>query len=514
MMKRAAAMLLPLFSLRSDNDLGRGEIRQLCPFAQWMLQTGHRVLQFLPLTESAAGENSPYSALSIFSIDPLYISVGELAGVPGGDLQRAREQVGGRRSIPRAELRALKFSLLAAAFMHFRDHGGAGERAGFAQFAAENQHWLPDYALFRAIKDRLQWADWKQWPAEVRDRHHDTMASARHQLAEPVAMYSYWQYLARRQWAQTRAELAGLGVSLIGDLAFLPACDSSDVWANQHLFMLDRLVGAPPDAFSAKGQRWGLPMPNWPRMRDDGLRWWRERARHGAQLFDALRIDHVVGFYRTYSFDDDPDAAGAFYPLAEDAQREQGEAFFTMLKQEVGDDTLIGEDLGTVPPWVRVSLSALGVMGLKVLRWEKVDWRTPRERFIAPAQYAERSVAVTGTHDTETLAQWWRELPPVERTQLAKALNFPKALNLDASRLDMYLLDAILEPLYAAPSRIVSAPIQDLFGWEDRINLPGSIDEDNWTYRLPQTIEQLSADHAICQRAAKLQVMAQRTGRF
>jgi 4-alpha-glucanotransferase len=514
MTKRAAAILLPLFSLREDNDLGRGEIHQLRPFAQWMLELGHRTLQLLPLTESSAGENSPYSALSVFSIDPLYISVEGLAGVPAADLERARAQAAGRRSIPRAQSRALRFSLLAKEFARFRAHGSDAERAEFKDFAADNRHWLDDYALFRALKDRFEWRDWKEWPEDIRHVRPQAIEAARRELEEPVAMYSYWQHLARRQWKQTRAELAAMGVNLIGDLAFLPASDSADVWANQHLFMLDRLVGAPPDAFSAKGQRWGLPMPNWPRMRADDLRWWRERARHAAHLFDMVRIDHVVGFYRTYSFDADPDAPGEFYPPKEDAQREQGEAFFTMLKEEIGDDTVIGEDLGTVPPWVRVSLSKLGVLGLKVSRWEKVDWRTPRERFIPPAQYPEQSVAVTGTHDTETVAQWWRETTPAERAQLAKAMNFPKALIPPPAVLDLKLLDAILEPLFASPSRLVLAPVQDLFGWEDRINLPGSIAETNWSYRLPQTIEQLRADPAIRERAAKLRAMAQRARRF
>ncbi len=514
MTKRAAAILLPLFSLRTDDDLGRGEIGSLRPYAQWMLEMGHRVLQLLPLTESAAGENSPYSALSVFSIDPLYITVGGLAGVPLADLQRARAQAGGRRWIPGAELRALKLPLLAAAFAHFRAHGGADERKGFEEFAAENRYWLDDYALFRALKDRFEWADWKQWPDALRNLNHQAIAAARRELDQPIAMYSYWQYLARRQWNQARAELAALCVSLSGDLAFLPACDSSDVWANQHLFVLDRLVGAPPDAFSVKGQRWGLPMPNWPRMRADDLRWWRERASHAKRLFDMLRVDHVVGFYRTYSFGADPDLPGEFYPRTEEAQREQGVTFFTMLKEEIGEDTLIGEDLGTVPPWVRISLTALGVPGLKVFRWEKKDWRTPRERFIPPAQYPELSVAVTGTHDTETVAQWWREAVAAERARLAKAMNFPKTVDLKAPQLDLDLLDAILESLYAAPSRLAMAPVQDLFGWEERINLPGSIDDGNWTYRLPQTIERLAADPGIHRRAAKLREMAHRTGRF
>jgi len=511
--KRAAAILLPLFSLRSGNDLGRGEILDLRSFADWMLEMGHRVLQLLPLSESAASENSPYSALGVFSIDPLYISVAGLAGVPVPDFEHARAQIGRRRVIPKAELRALKLPLLEAAFTHWRAQGEAEERQAFQRFAAENRHWLPDYALFRALKDRLAWVQWEDWPKELKARNPEALEAARSELRDPIAMYCYWQFLAWRQWTTMRRELAAVGVGISGDLAFLPARDSADVWANQDLFDLDRSVGAPPDAFSSTGQRWGLPMPNWPRMRADDLQWWRARARHAAGLFDLLRIDHVVGFYRTYSFGPDAELPGRFYPEEESDQREQGETFFKMLKAEVGPDALIGEDLGTIPPWVRKSLTALGVMGLKVLRWEKKDWGTPEERFVPPSEYPELSVAVTGTHDTETLAAWWRHTTPAEREQLAKALNFPPTLEL-SGKISEQLLDAILEPLYASPSRLVLAPLQDLFGWQQRINMPGSIADRNWTYRLPMPIERMTRGRTIRARTAKLREMARRTDRF
>jgi 4-alpha-glucanotransferase len=514
MMERAAAILLPLFSLRSDEDLGRGEILDLKPFGRWMLNTGHHVLQLLPLSESAAAENSPYSALSVFSIDPLYISISPLAGVPPAQLQQAQARTAGRRRIARARLRKLKLPLLKAAFEHFQATPEPGEQAAFERFAADHRHWLEDYALFRALKERLGWTGWEYWPAELKARDADAMAAARRELDREIAMYSYWQFLAWRQWAAVRRELAAIGVRLSGDLAFLPSRDSADVWANQDLFLPDRAVGAPPDAFSAAGQRWGLPMPNWPRMRADDLRWWRARARHGAALFDMLRIDHVVGFYRTFSFGEDPDAPGQFYPPDEEQQREQGEAFFRMLTEEAGPDALIGEDLGTIPPWVRNSLAALGVLGLKVLRWEKQDWGTPQEHFISPAQYPALSVAVTGTHDTEALAVWWRNAAAAERRQLAEALNFAGGVDLATPTLDASLLDAILGPLYESPSRLVMAPIQDLFGWEERINLPGSIRRVNWTYRLPMTIEELSRSPSICSRMAELSRLAEHSGRI
>ena len=130
---------------------------------------GHRVLQLLPLTESAAGENSPYSALSVFSIDPLYISVAGLAGVPAADLEHARAQIAGRRLVPEGRIASAE---AASAGGGVRDTAArrATPRniAPSSSFAAENRHWLHDYALFRALKDRFEWAGWEDWPAELK----------------------------------------------------------------------------------------------------------------------------------------------------------------------------------------------------------------------------------------------------------------------------------------------------------------------------------------------------------
>ena len=131
--------------------------------------------------------------------------------------------------------------------------------------------------------------------------------------------------MAHRQWREVRTDLAGRGVVLGGDLAFSPGRESAEVWANQEMFDLTRTVGAPPDAFSADGQRWGLPMPDWKRMRGTGFSLIRTRVRHARELFDLLRIDHVVGLFRTYAFGIDDPAPGAFDPPDEAAQRAQGE---------------------------------------------------------------------------------------------------------------------------------------------------------------------------------------------
>ena len=285
------------------------------------------------------------------------------------------------------------------------------------------------------------------------------------------------------------------------------------VWAHQESFDLTRTIGTPPDAFSETGQRWGLPMPNWAAMRADGFEIWRSRARHARTLYDLVRIDHVVGLYRTFSFgSDDVEGKGKFTPEDEEEQRAQGEAVIRAIKDEAGEMQLIAEDLGTVPPWVRKSLTALGIPGYKVMQWER-EWDAPEQPFINPADYPELSLATTGTHDTEALTIWWREQPIEERARLVKAFNLDGRVNVRAP-LGMPVLNEILRTLYAAPSIITVLPIQDLFGWCARINLPGTVSESNWTYRLPIPLERMATSHAIQSRARDLKEIAIRQRRF
>jgi 4-alpha-glucanotransferase len=511
MLKRSAGVLIPLFAIPTSDDLGRGEILGLSAMMDFALAMGHRVIQLLPINETSPSETSPYSALSLFAIDPLYISVAALEGIEPAALDAARTAAS--RVLPRARMHATRLKLLEQNFRWFQAQPGADDRAALAAFAEHNREWLDDYALYRALKDSFDFASWTTWPDGIKHRDPAALEEARREHGEQIDKFRYFQFVAHRQWSAIRAEAARRGALLGGDLAFSPAQDSADVWAHQELFILDRTVGTPPDAFAAEGQRWGLPMPNWDRMRAEGLGWWRMRARHAAELYDLFRVDHVVGLYRTFSFGLNRDEPGYYSPADEWAQRQQGEEVMRAIKEAAGESTLIAEDLGSVPPWVRESLTALGLPGFKVFRWEKEHWDTPEERFVAPAAYQELSVATTGTHDTDTLATWWREASERDRRMVCEAL---KISDLSPGRrtLSPAMLEAILRALYASPSILALVPVQDLFGWSTRINLPGTVGGRNWSYRLPFSLKPFDAGSAIRARIEHLRAIAIATGRF
>jgi 4-alpha-glucanotransferase len=512
MLTRCAGILIPLFSIRTRNSLGRGEILDLAPMIDFALSMGHRAVQLLPLDETGPDDLSPYSAMSVMAIDPMYISVSGLAGVGRVVLSRAREAVGKARFVPRRIIRREKFALLERAFWASRARGGRDEGAQLDAFFEANSYWLGDYAMYRALKERFNWSSWETWPAQIAERDPAALASARRELAEPIAMYRYWQFIAHRQWSQMRAYASAHGALIGGDLAFSPRRDSAEVWANQGEFDLSRTVGAPPDDFNPGGQRWGLPLPNWNQMRANGFKLLRARARRAGSLYDLIRIDHVVGLYRTFNFGAEPDATGTFTPADEADQRRQGEAAIGAIKQEAGAAELIAEDLGTVLPWVRQSLTRMGVPGYKVMQWER-NWGQADESFLSPADYPELSLATTGTHDTEPLGVWWRAQPVAEREKFLRALGLESRVN-PRPMLGETARDAIIAALYAAPSRLVIIPIQDLFGWSARINRPGTISDSNWTYRMPLTLERMRRSRAIQSRVARLREIAMRSGRF
>jgi 4-alpha-glucanotransferase len=513
MFQRAAGVLIPLFSMRTRDDLGRGEIRGLVPMADFAIAMGHRMIQLLPVDETAPGETSPYSAMSVLAIDPLYISVRGLTGIDADDIHAARESAGPGDPPDPIKLHTARMKLLRKSFEHFTARASASDRSAREEFEHRSAEWLQGYALFRALKEKFCWSEWASWPGGLAEREPAAVEAATRELAQQISFYSYVQFVAHRQWQEVRTALAQRGVSLGGDLAFSPGRESAEVWANQEMFDLTRTIGAPPDAFSAVGQRWGLPMPDWERMRAEGFPLIRTRVRHARELFDLLRIDHVVGLFRTFAFGPDPNAPGEFDPPAEADERAQGEEIIDIAMQEAADMAIFAEDLGVVPKFVRKSLTKLGVPGYRVMRWER-EWDAPTQPFIKPESYPELSVATTGTHDTDTMAEWWREAGADERRQFVESLGLEPAINLESNALDDRAVEAIIGSLYAAPSRISIAPVQDLFGWDARVNTPGTVNDANWKWRLPFALEDFRDNPDVAKRIAALKAIALKTRRM
>ena len=484
---------------------------------QMALEMGHRLLQLLPIDEVAQGETSPYNALSVFALDPLYLSLRQLPGISEAECDAARAALRqSEKPVDQLKLRALKAELLQNAYGYFKSDAESALRDSYAEFVELQRGWLDDYALFLALKENFNGAEWESWPLPLKNHEANALADAARTLADRITMLKYVQFLAHQQWKRLRKQLQDSGVFLGGDLAFSPGRESVEVWANQELFDLSRAVGAPPDAFSSVGQRWGLPMPDWERMRARDFDFLRKRVHHAGELYDLLRIDHVVGLYRTYGYSLDQQVGGEFDPATETAQRAQGGEIVRIVLDEAGPMQIVAEDLGVVPQFVREALSALAIPGYKVMRWEKhaPAGASADGRFVKPACYPSISLATTGTHDTDALVEWWAEISVVERRRLIEALSCATRTDCASATLDEPTLDAILGGVYASPAQLVVTPIQDLFGWSARINLPGTISDTNWSWRLPFDLERSFEDPQVRERAAKICAICEKTGRF
>src|ERR1017187_1579839 len=517
--RRRAGVLIPLFSVRTKAGWGLGEIPEVVAMARWAAQAGIHVVQMLPVCAVSGGETSPYSASTAFAIDPIYlgldacedfVAAGGRPALSAVDRQLL-DDVAAAATVQWNRLRPLKERGMRMAFARFRGHEWRrrSKRARLlTQFREENRDWIEDYALFAVLHRQFD-EHWRDWSAELADRRPAALARAAKEHAEEILFVLWQQWQLDEQWRAARAAAAAMGVDLMGDLPFVVAEDSADVWKERKLFRLGLHVGAPPDALCAEGQDWGLPLFDWRAMERTNFEWMRRRAERNGRLFGLYRVDHVIGMYRTYYRSADGKKTG-FSPSDEEAQIRLGETLLAIM-DEYGE--VIAEDLGRSEEFLRPSLSRLQLPGYRVLRWEKDDlWRDGRMQqfFRDPAKWPEISVATSGTHDTETQAVWYDALSPEHRGSLART---PGLEHLDAHRgFDDGVRDALLRVLYGAASDLCLVPLQDLLGTREQVNVPGSVNERNWTYRMAMDVDVLCTDQATNERLLRLASESRRLG--
>lgn len=513
---RRSGVLVPLFSLRSASSWGIGEFPDIARFAQWLALAGQSFVQLLPINELPADERSPYSAMTAMALDPIFIAVPDVLEVVAMEgeaacLDQDRAALDAVRradGIAYPDVRALKDRWLRRAWQRFAQLEVARNttRAGqWRTFVEQESWWLDEYVLFRALHAGHGGRAWWDWPVELVQRQSEALASARRTLRDEMMYWSYVQWIAAEQWAEARR--LARPVQVFGDLPFMISSNSPDVWARQDEFRFDGTVGVPPDAFSDTGQDWGLPPWRWDVMQTSGFEWIHHRARRAAALYDGFRLDHLVGLYRIYVRPRDPSVKAFFTPAEPADQLRVGETLVTLFRDSGA--ALVAEDLGTVPDFVRESITRLRVPGFRVMRWER-RWDEDGQPFVDPATYPETSVATTGTHDTEPLVMWWEELSAADRTAVlalpAVAQHLPAQAGMTnlVPPFEPVVRDALLRAALDSGSDLVIFPLQDLFGWRDRINTPATVGDLNWTWSLHWPVDSWLDAREPSDRAATL----------
>ncbi|HZI01931.1 MAG TPA: malto-oligosyltrehalose synthase [Flavisolibacter sp.] len=487
--ERGAGVLLHITSLASN--FGIGDMGpQAKAFADILHRGKQKYWQLLPINPTEGGQgHSPYSATSSMAGNILMISPEVLANegllsneaLPGKHLPFTGKTL-------YEETAEVKMELLQMAWQNFNQQQGSTLQKAFIDFCQDEKQWLDDFANYALLKQQHQGKPWYEWPKEYKSRSKETISKWKAENDQELQYIKWLQFVFYKQWNELKKYCNQRNIELIGDLPFYISYDSADVWTHQDIFNLDAegnrlgLAGVPPDAFSADGQLWGMPVFRWDVLKQRNYSWWVDRLRKQTELFDKVRLDHFRAF-----------AAYWEVPAGEETARNgqwktgPGVDFFKVLKEAFGELPFIAEDLGDIDDAVMSLRDDFQLPGMKILQFAFGDDDGVSDYL--PHNYDRNFIVYTGTHDNNTSRGWYRQ----------------EANTKTKKRIDAYtgrqLSEDDIPPLlcrmaYASVAEIAILPLQDILGLDEiaRMNIPAS-GTDNWAWRLlPGQVSKHTAD--------------------
>lgn len=475
-------------------------------FADFLAASGQGLWQVLPLGPTGYGD-SPYACYSAFAGNTLLISPERLLAkgwLSRGDVDEI-SLVSDR--VDFAHAHDSKDKILRKAYENYRRTTDTEFRRKFELFCEQNQSWLEDYALFRAVKTAHNDAAWHEWESSLRRREDFALRQARIELHDEIEAHKFFQFSFFSQWSALKAYCNERGIRIIGDVPIFVAQDSADVWSSPEQFKLaDKgvptvVAGVPPDYFSATGQFWGNPLYNWDRMLADGFKWWIERVRATLQIVDIVRIDHFRGFAACWEIPSGDKTAERGHWVAA-----PGRELFTAIADALGELPIIAEDLGVITPDVEKLRDDLGFPGMRVLQFA---FGGDADAVDLPHNYHRNVAAYTGTHDNDTTVGWFHSVAGPDSTRseteiIAERDFCKKYLHTSGSEIHWDFIRAVL----GSVANTAVVPLQDVLGVgsEGRMNLPNST-KGNWSWRFAAAA--LTDGHA--QRLRDLSEMYGRT---
>jgi 4-alpha-glucanotransferase len=476
---RRSGLLLHISSLPGRyycGDLGKAVYK----FADFLRTGGQSWWQMLPVNPIDLG-NSPYSTTSSFAGEPLYIDLEDLFRdglLKKSEIANSQPSTSGRVYYQKA--RRFREPRLRTAFKRFISDAKNLDAPQFNQFLTDQKYWLEDFALFCVFAKKFKTRNWQKWPADIRKRKPAALKEAQSAFKEDLNFIKFLQFKFFSQWSQLRSYLKTLGIGLIGDIPLFVGYQSSDVWARQKYFRLKSdgslkfVAGVPPDYYCPEGQLWGNPLYKWPALRKDGFNWWIERIRHITTLFDVVRLDHFIGFYRYWEIKADSNTAqnGRF-------RKTPGRELFQAIKGVLGDLPFIAEDLGTVIPEVYALRDEFGLPGMRIMQFGFGNEESAK--YHLPFSYTPNSVVYTGTHDNNTVGGWYDEAKKKKKTY-----NFNLFIDyIGADRKNVHW-EMIRETMKSVANLSIF-PVQDILGLDRkaRTNVPAKA-TGNWQWRMEQ----------------------------
>ncbi len=476
MFDRSSGVLMHITSLPSPHGIGSlGKTAH--DFVDFLADAGQTYWQVLPLGHIGFGE-SPYQCYSAAAGNPYLIDLDLLVrdGLLTADEVAAADAAMDACAMPDhvdfVSLAATRWPLLrrAAARVHVL------EQKQLDIFCAAHADWLPDYALFMALKDHFGGrALWEWDDPSIVERRPEALSTYRALLADDIAFYTFVQFLFFTQWDELHRYANKKGIHIIGDIPIYVSPDSADVWAHPPLFKLrpDRsprmIAGVPPDYFSATGQLWGNPVYDWKEHERTGYAWWIWRIHTNMALFDVIRLDHFRGFEAFWEV-----KAGEQTAIHGAWKRGPGMKLFRAIGTALGDVPFIAEDLGVQTERMRALLTATGFPGMRVLIF---GFDAEGDSDHLPHNYPVHSIVYTSTHDSQTVCEQVMDVCTAEEKQFAYRYlrsSMSEALGWSA-----------IKSVFASPACIAMTTMQDILslGADARMNIPATVG-GNWRWRV------------------------------
>ncbi|MBD5134862.1 MAG: 4-alpha-glucanotransferase [Lachnospiraceae bacterium] len=469
---RASGILLPISSLPSNYGIGCFS-KEAYAFVDGLNKAHQHFWQILPLGQTSFGD-SPYQSFSTFAGNPYFIDLEKL--IEEGLLTKEEcdecDFGDDDSCIDYGKIYEERYDLLWSAFQN----SDIEQNEEFLKFQKENEDWLPDYALYMAVKDSFDGVMWTDWEEDIRLRKEEALELYKKELAEDILFYEFIQYEFIKQWMELKTYANSKGVKIIGDIPIYVAFDSADCWADTDLFQFNEkniptaVAGCPPDAFAATGQLWGNPLYDWEYHKKTGYKWWIRRVEYSFKLYDMVRIDHFRGFDEYYSipFGD---------KTAENGHWEKGPGIelFNAIENRLGSLDIIAEDLGYLTDTVEKLVKDTGYPGMKLIQFA---FDSREKSNYLPHTYDKNTVVYTGTHDNDTVIGWYDSISESDREYALKYMN-----NYDTPEDEIHL--DFIRAAMASVSDTAIIPFQDWLGLgsEARINVPSTVG-GNWTWRM------------------------------
>ena len=463
---KKAGILWPLASLNGSHGIGDFG-KASYDFIDISKKAGFDMWQILPLNPLGFG-NSPYQPYSSYAGDEIYISLDML--YDDGLLEEKVAHLEQKDRVDYNYVRDFKGKYLKKAYLKFKEKNLENSEAykKFLEF-----DFVYDYAVFLTLKKANKLIAWNEWPSEQKnwiiDKKLDLKA-----FEDQINYEIFIQYTFFDQWMKLKSYANKNGIKIIGDVPFYVGLDSLDVWQNQKYFEINEegkpilIAGVPPDAFSDKGQRWGNPIYKWSEIEKDDFKFWIDRLRYNAKLYDIVRLDHFRAFDTYWQIDAKNDTAiiGEWIPAP-------GYKLFDIIEKELKDVEFIAEDLGTMMPGVYKLRDHYDLKGMVIIQENLRPWEN---HFI---EAATNSAAYPGTHDNKTLFQWYGEL---DKTQQESIKDYFKTLGINHGDIREDFFDYVM----GMESEYVIISLADILGigQEARINEPATLSDKNWSFKL------------------------------